>query len=164
MTVIFYQAKTLTRTQVEQLARVMSTGEEHRFEEHVEYIVNDFDDPGKEDKYYLIAELNGVIIGFCRLWLSPNINEWIADGIDVLPSHRRKGIGFKLLSMTLSLAKEKKAESVIAHVLKDNHKALNMVNKFGFQKETDNYHNSWGEIRKGVGWQFRLKFNNDCKK
>ena len=54
------------------------------------------------------------------------------------------------------MAKVKRAESVIAHVLKHNEPALKMVEKFSFVRETDIYLNSYGDKRENVGWQYRL--------
>ena len=62
----------------------------------------------------------------------------------------------KLISEALTIAKKKNAASVIAHVLKNNTPALKLVEKLGFLPEKDSYKNSYGDIRKGVGCQFRL--------
>jgi RimJ/RimL family protein N-acetyltransferase len=153
-----FLAKSLSILQKKQLAHVMSEGgEEHRFNEQFHWLTQEFENLDKH-KYYYIAESEGIIIGFCRLWPSPHINEWIIDGIDVLSKHRRQGIASSLISNALALSKEKGANSVIAHIKKKNIQSIKLVEKFGFEREKDAYLNSYGHNMKGVGWQFRLVF------
>ena len=57
-----------------------------------------------ERRMYFLAEEEGVVVGFIRLWNSPHINEWVADGIVVRPSHRQKGVGIRLLECAMEKA------------------------------------------------------------
>ena len=152
----------LSPTKRRELAAVMACdGEEHRYEEFVSYLEMEFASLDHESRAYVVAETDGVIAGFIRLWNSPHINEWVVDGTVVSPSRRRAGMGYALLLQAMDLATESGAPSVLAHVKKDNIPSISIVEKAGFQRETMDYLNSYGERRLGRGWQYRLRLPSD---
>lgn len=132
-------------------------GEEHRYEELMSWLEKEFATLDHRRRAYILAEVGGIIAGFVRLWRSPHINEWLIDGIAVSPPHRKKGIGYELLLRAMDLAAELGASSVIVHARKGNAAAIALYEKAGFQRETTEYLNSYGEKREGVGWQCRVR-------
>lgn len=142
----------------QELAAVMACdGEEHRYEEFVAWLAEDFATLDHRNRAYVVAEAEGVIVGFARLWNSPHIREWVIDGLVVSPSHRRKGVGRSLLSRALNLAGASGASSVIVQVSRDNTPAIALYEKAGFRRERAEYLNSYGRPRQGCGWQWRVK-------
>lgn len=140
-----------------QLAGVMACdGEEHRLEEFVEYLAEEFASLDHERRMYIVAEEGDAVIGFARLWHSPHIDEWVIDGLVVGPSQRRRGIGGHLLGHAVQLAGECGAGSVIAHILADNAASGRLHEKAGFMREAQQYRNSYGQDRSSVGWQYRM--------
>ena len=141
-----------------QLAAVMACdGEEHRYEEFMSWLEVDFATLDHRNRAYIVAEIEDVIVGFVRLWHSPHIDEWVIDGIVVTPSRRRAGVGYRLLLKALALAQTSGAPSVVAHVRKDNIPSIIIYERAGFQRETTDYLNSYGQRRTGRGWQYRLQ-------
>ena len=144
-----------------QLAAVMACdSEEHRYEEFMSWLEDDFATLDHRNRAYLVAEIEDVIVGFVRLWNSPHINEWVIDGIVVSPSRRRVGVGYSLLLQALDLTTTSGALSIVAHVRTDNIRALAIFERAGFQRETMEYLNSYGERRAGHGWQYRLQLRS----
>ena len=62
-----------------------------------------------------------------------------------------------LIHPPLSLARRLGAFSVISHVRKRNTAAIKLYENAGFQRESDNYLNSYGDVRHGRGWQYRVR-------
>jgi RimJ/RimL family protein N-acetyltransferase len=140
-----------------QLAGVMaSDGDSERFDEFVRFLDGEFDRLDAERRFYVVAELKGMIIGFVRIWHSPHIGEWVNDGIVVLPEYRRQAVGGRLLKTALALAAERGAKSVVAHVLDCNPASILFHERMGFEREVSCYRNSYGELRAAGGWQYRI--------
>jgi ribosomal protein S18 acetylase RimI-like enzyme len=141
-----------------ELAALMAAdGEEQRYEELMSWLEQEFAGLDPTRRAYILAEVGGLVVGFVRLWNSPHIKEWLIDGIAVDPPHRQRGIGYGLLLGALDLAVKLGATSVIVHVRKDNAAAMALYEKAGFQRETTDYLNSYGERRQGRGWQYRAR-------
>ena len=132
-------------------------GEEHRYQEFVSWLREGFRAMDPQKRAYIIAEIEGRIGGFARLWHSPHIEEWVLDGLVVRPSHRGAGVGYSLLLHALDRAARWGARSVVAHVRKDNVPAIRIHEKAGFQPEARTYRNSYGEERRGNGGQYRVQ-------
>lgn len=84
----------------------------------------------------LIAKENGEIVGFIIGMLSIEDNTVVGHilTIDVSPSHRRKGVGVKLLQEIEKIFKNKQASICRLEVREDNVAALNLYRKLGYQK------------------------------
>jgi ribosomal-protein-alanine N-acetyltransferase len=93
----------------------------------------------------LIARENGEIVGFIVGMLYPDrkaINGHILT-IDVSPSHRRKGIGQKLLQEIESIFSQKGVQACILEVREDNVAATGLYRKLGY-KEVGRLENYYG--------------------
>jgi ribosomal-protein-alanine acetyltransferase len=84
----------------------------------------------------LVAKENGEIVGFIIGMLSLEDNVVIGHilTIDVCPSHRRKGVGIKLLQEIEKIFKDRKASVCCLEVREDNVAALNLYRKLGYRK------------------------------
>jgi ribosomal-protein-alanine acetyltransferase len=84
----------------------------------------------------LIAKEDDKIIGFIIGML--NFEDNILTGhiltIDVSPSHRRKGVGIKLLQELEKIFKNKQVKVSRLEVREDNVAALNLYQKLGYRK------------------------------
>jgi ribosomal-protein-alanine acetyltransferase len=93
----------------------------------------------------LIARENGEIVGFIVGMVYPDrkaINGHILT-IDVSPSHRRKGIGQKLLQEIESIFSQKGVQACILEVREDNVAATGLYRKLGY-KEVGRLENYYG--------------------
>lgn len=160
-TVTYRRVLDLEPPRLRQLASVMaSDGDEPRYQEFIGYLTKEFACLDHNRRMYILAERGQEVIGFLRLWHSPYIDEWVIDGLVVSPMHRRRSIGCHLLEHALQLASQSGATSVIAHICRDNVASLRLHEKLGFIPETQQYRNSYGQDRSGVGWQYRIRFPN----
>lgn len=84
----------------------------------------------------LIAKGDNKIVGFIIGMLSIEDNMLIGHvlTIDVSPSHRRKGVGIKLLHEIEKIFKDKQARICRLEVREDNVAALNLYRKLGYKK------------------------------
>lgn len=84
----------------------------------------------------LVAKLNGEIVAFIigMIYLERNALTGHILTIDVLPSHRRKGIAQKLLQKIEKIFKEKGVKSCRLEVREDNAAALRLYQKLGYRK------------------------------
>ena len=145
-----------------QLARVMACDEDAgRYDEFVAFLREDFASLDPLRRAYIVAEEEGRIVGFIRLWHSPHVDEWFIDGMVVSPAHRRRGIGRRLLQEALRLAVRMGASPVIAQIRNDNIASVRLHEATGFRRESAEYLNSYGQPRSGWGWQYRLILSTD---
>lgn len=88
-------------------------------------------DPNTDSITYF-AGFNNIIIGKVRT----EINNGIGGiyGLGVLPEHRNKGYGRKILSLAIEKLKEKNVVDIILQVDVDNINALNLYKSCGFEE------------------------------
>ncbi|MEM3580813.1 MAG: ribosomal protein S18-alanine N-acetyltransferase [Candidatus Bathyarchaeia archaeon] len=84
----------------------------------------------------LIAKENDKIIGFIigMVYVEDNILTGHILTIDVSPSHRRKGVGIKLLQELEKIFKDKQVKVSRLEVREDNVAALSLYQKLGYKK------------------------------
>jgi ribosomal-protein-alanine acetyltransferase len=93
----------------------------------------------------LIARENGEIVGFVVGMIYPDrkaVNGHILT-IDVSPTHRRKGIGQKLLQKMESIFSQKSVQACLLEVREDNVAAISLYRKLGY-KEVGRLENYYG--------------------
>ena len=73
----------------------------------------------------------------------------------VLPEHRNRGVGYRLVVEAVNLSKGLGAESLYFHTWKDNYPSIRVHEKAGFERVTDTFVNSYGNPRNGTSWEFR---------
>jgi ribosomal-protein-alanine acetyltransferase len=83
----------------------------------------------------LIAKENGDIVGFIIGMLSVEDGSLVGHilTIDVSPSHRRKGVGIKLLQEIEKIFKDRQTIVCRLEVREDNVAALNLYQKLGYK-------------------------------
>ena len=142
---------------IEELATVMSSGgEEHRKLEHIAWIRDFYESIDHNRNAVFVARLGETIVGFIRIWHSSHIDEWLVEGVTVLPAHQREGIASNLLRVGIDFAAQMNADSIIAHTSKKNTASIRLHEKAGFSRETDSFRTSYGQWREGTGWRYRL--------
>ena len=82
------------------------------------------------EKFFLVAELEGLIIGF--LLASAAVQEWELENIAVLPSARGRGIGKGLMQKLQSLAGEAGATEIRQEIRASNLAAQRLGQQVGF--------------------------------
>jgi 8-oxo-dGTP pyrophosphatase MutT (NUDIX family)/RimJ/RimL family protein N-acetyltransferase len=147
---------TLSERQTVELAVVMACDdEEYRYEEFLAWIREDFKNIDRTRKAYIMAMAFGRIVGFVRVWHSPHNDKWMNDGMVVLPEHRNRGVGHRLVVEAGNLSKGLGAECLYFHTWKDNYPSIRVHEKAGFERVSDTFVNSYGNPRNGTSWEFR---------
>ncbi len=82
------------------------------------------------DRYYLVAEKEGVVIGYCGVMLAGEIADVLTITVD--PRLRRQGIGREFLKRLIDWARNKKAESMMLEVRVGNDAARPLYTSSGF--------------------------------
>jgi ribosomal-protein-alanine N-acetyltransferase len=81
---------------------------------------------------YIVARLEGKIVGYAGLWLM--VDEAHITTFAVLPDHRRRRIGQRLLQRLFEIADEVGAEWLTLEVRVSNLAAQKLYEKFGFRR------------------------------
>jgi ribosomal-protein-alanine N-acetyltransferase len=96
----------------------------------------------------------GSILGYICFWV-------IADEIQILnlavhPASRRQGLGRRLLTFLLALAREKKVLKVFLEVRPSNQEALDLYRSLGFETlyRRPHYYEADGEDALVLAWSF----------
>ncbi|MGI6091924.1 MAG: ribosomal protein S18-alanine N-acetyltransferase [Negativicutes bacterium] len=82
--------------------------------------------------YYLILVNENRVIGYGGMWII--VDEAHITNIALLPAYREKGLGKRLLSAMISLAKDKGARSMTLEVRVSNTPAKKLYDSFGFEE------------------------------
>lgn len=84
----------------------------------------------------LAALIDGQIIGVCGLRTNPQprLQHWANLGMSVSKKYWRQGVGTALMEAAIRFAKSIKLESITLEVRSDNHAAIALYEKFGFEK------------------------------
>ena len=96
----------------------------------IEYLLTDYNAIG------LAARVGGAVVGFAigRLDVTRGTPYMHIFTIEVLPSHRRKGIAEKLLKDLEALFKEKGAREGRLEVREENISAISLYHKLGYER------------------------------
>lgn len=88
------------------------------------------------------VKIHGQTIGscLCTFYNNGKANVMIIDNVGVNDTHRRQGIGTKVIQKALLLAKKHEVDSVELNVNKDNLPAKNLYEKMGFTKTNKDYY------------------------
>lgn len=84
--------------------------------------------------YYLVAEIQGEIVGFAGSCISVDAADIM--NIAVMEAFRRRGIGGKLLSVLLKKAEMSGCEKILLEVRKSNQEARQLYKSYGFMELT----------------------------
>ncbi len=83
------------------------------------------------NSYYLTARHGGAVVGYFGMWVV--LDEAHITTLAVHPSYRRRGLGAHLLRHLMELARRRGASRVTLEVREQNHAAIAMYQKFGFE-------------------------------
>jgi len=84
-----------------------------------------------KENYYLTAWDGESIVGFIGLMAA--LGEGDITNVAVLPSYRKQGIGDRLVSSMMALAKEKEISKIMLEVRASNEAAIHLYEKYGFE-------------------------------
>jgi ribosomal protein S18 acetylase RimI-like enzyme len=91
----------------------------------------------KKDVYIVATDTNKIVgYGFLVGMTNPKP----VFGIGISDSHQGKGIGNKLMSKLITIAKQKRKQGITLTVYKDNTRAYSLYKKMGFKLVRVNYH------------------------
>ena len=83
------------------------------------------------ENYYLTAWDGEEIVGF--IGLMAVMGEGDITNVAVLPTHRKQGIGDRLVASMIALAKEKEISKIMLEVRASNEAAIHLYEKYGFE-------------------------------
>jgi tRNA threonylcarbamoyl adenosine modification protein YeaZ/ribosomal-protein-alanine acetyltransferase len=83
-----------------------------------------------KDRYYLVAEKDGVVVGYCGAMAAGEVADVLTITVD--PSLRRRGIGREFLKRLIDWARNKKLESMMLEVRVGNDAAQPLYTSNGF--------------------------------
>ena len=86
----------------------------------------------KDYAYFFVAEVDKEIVGYVGLYKMGNDGD--ITNIAISSLHRRKGIGYKLMSSVLDFAKRENMEHITLEVRESNIPAIKKKKKLGFVK------------------------------
>lgn len=91
----------------------------------------------KNAAFFLVAEVNGKIIGSATLDRSKfvRLNHTVLFGITILNTFSNKGLGSALMKRVIEWAELNKIEKIDLEVLGNNAQAISLYKKFGFIEE-----------------------------
>lgn len=81
--------------------------------------------------YYVLAETEKGIVGFCGMWLI--LDECHVTNIAILPEERGKKLGERLMKAAIEVAKSQGAKLMTLEARVSNQVAQNLYRKLGFQ-------------------------------
>lgn len=84
-----------------------------------------------EHAYYVIAETEKGIVGYCGMWLV--MDESHVTNIAILPDERGKKLGERLMKAAMEIAKDQGAVLMTLEARVSNHVAQNLYRKLGFK-------------------------------
>ncbi|MGI2329253.1 ribosomal protein S18-alanine N-acetyltransferase [Planococcus sp. YIM B11945] len=84
-----------------------------------------------EHAYYVIAETQEGIVGYCGMWLV--LDEAHVTNIAIHPDERGKKLGEQLMKAAMDVAKDQGAKLMTLEARVSNHVAQNLYRKLGFQ-------------------------------
>lgn len=87
----------------------------------------------KQTNLYLIAEVEGNIVGYCGLW--GIVGEGQINNVAIRREYRGCGIASEMLKQLLEKAREMGLEEFTLEVRESNQSAICLYQKLGFQKE-----------------------------
>jgi ribosomal-protein-alanine N-acetyltransferase len=95
--------------------------------------------------YYIVARLNGDVVGYAGMWLIAD--EAHISTLAVRPDRRRCGLGQRLLTHLIAVARDRGAAEITLEVREANMAARALYQKFGFASKglIPNYYGDTGE-------------------
>ena len=84
-----------------------------------------------QDTIFVVAKYQQKVLGYCGMYCS--FEEGEITNVAVSPQVQKQGIGKKIISGLLELAKEKKITRIVLEVRVSNAPAIQLYEKFGFQ-------------------------------
>ncbi len=82
------------------------------------------------DRYYLVAEKAGVVVGYCGVMIAGDVADILTITVD--PALRRQGIGREFLKRLIDWARNKKVEAMMLEVRVGNDAAQPLYTSNGF--------------------------------
>jgi tRNA threonylcarbamoyl adenosine modification protein YeaZ/ribosomal-protein-alanine acetyltransferase len=87
---------------------------------------------GGKDRYYIVAESEGVVIGYAGIMPMGDVTDILT--MTVAPAFRRKGIAREFLKRLIDWSRNKKAQAVMLEVRYNNTEAIPLYEANGFRK------------------------------
>ncbi|PIC56124.1 ribosomal-protein-alanine N-acetyltransferase [Sporosarcina sp. P12(2017)] len=87
---------------------------------------------GNAYAHYIVAELDGEVIGHCGMWIV--LDECHITNVAVLSAHRGKGYGEDLMRQAMELCRLNEVKTMTLEVRVSNETARTLYRKLGFQE------------------------------
>lgn len=140
---------------IEDLAGVLCFEEPEMIETSKEHWRDWLSNKIEGDKITIAAEEtdnnNHRLVGVVRFWKTPYCNyKWLIEGLEVISTKRRKGIGRAMVECGLDKLRKYGIEKVSANIANNNISPIKLHESLGFVKTSSGSVNSFGDFRERV--------------
>jgi RimJ/RimL family protein N-acetyltransferase len=112
---------------------LMLSGKKMTYAQEKKYVTDSIARMGKNEKIHIVAAVGDRIVGSADIRRGEKRKHHIGEiGIAILPSHRRQGLGRKLLERLIAEGKRLGLRMVMLHCFENNTVALALYKKLGF--------------------------------
>lgn len=125
-----------------------------------EQITKEFSERFEKKIVYLVAELNGEIVGQIIVWEKGKQGKPYLSALRVLESYRSRGIGTQLIKSAENFLKDKGATIIQIAVDIDNEGALRLYRDLGYQQLGEEYTELWSRTSQGKTIEYETKMIN----
>lgn len=133
---------------MEQLSHVLTYEEPESFQECLKWWEGWFSDKIPGDKLTIIAQEQNNIIGVTRFWKTPFCNnKWLIEGLEVIPTERKKGIGKSIVMEGIRILRNTTNENIFVNIANKNIASIKLHEGIGFTKISSGTINSYGDFR-----------------
>lgn len=141
---------------VSQITYILSFDEPESLNDLTQFFYDWFSDKIPGQKVTIVAEeqnTDGSVqpIGVVRFWKTPYCQDkWLIEGLAVISSKRRLGIGRAMVEHGLEILRERGVDQVSANISNRNIASIKLHESLGFTKVSTGSLNSFGEWRDHV--------------
>ena len=147
----------ISEQRIRDLTRVLSYDEPAHEDSARTFWLGWFSEKIEGEKRTVVAEKHDAttniseIVGVVRLWRTPYVNhKWLIEGLEVISTRRRQGIGKSLLEKAIELLSAEGVDKVSVNISRNNTASVNLHISLGFEKSSTGSLNSYGNYRQNV--------------
>ncbi|WMM23924.1 GNAT family N-acetyltransferase [Tissierella sp. MB52-C2] len=141
---------------IDKLAGVLCFEEPEMIKKSKEFWNDWFSNKIEGDKITIVTEKTNKdnkqsLIGVVRFWKTPYCNnKWLIEGLEVIATERRKGIGRTMVKYGLDILRKSGIEKISVHIRNTNIPSIRLHKSLGFVKVSLGAIDSFGEFNENI--------------